>query len=71
MPKNKSIIPKANVERLMKNSGAIRVSNKALEEITDFLTKKGFEISKRAVEIAKNSGRRTVLARDVKLAFKF
>ncbi|MGB9748764.1 MAG: histone [Candidatus Woesearchaeota archaeon] len=71
MPKNTSILPKANVERLMKRTGALRISNSAVEEMTDFLIKQGFEISKRAVEITKHSGRRTVLAKDIKLAFKF
>jgi len=71
MPKNKGILPKANVERLMKRAGVLRVSNSAVEEMTDFLTKQGFEIARKAVEITKHSGRRTVLARDIKLAFKF
>ncbi|HLP79300.1 MAG TPA: histone [Acidobacteriota bacterium] len=68
MPKNKTVIPKAPVLRLMKDTGAKRVSSAAVQEVCDYLTKEGERIAVGAVTLSKHSGRTTVLSSDVRLS---
>ncbi len=68
MQRKTHIIPRAPVEKLIIKAGAERVGDDAVEELCDFLTKKGTEIAKKALEISKHSGRKTVMADDIKLA---
>ena len=63
------IIPRATVARLIVNAGARRVSDSGVEELADYLTKKG--IAKKALEISKHAGRKTILEGDIKLAAKY
>ncbi len=70
MPKNKTAIPKAPVVRILIKAGAKRVSAGAADAFVDVLTDTAEDISRRAVMIAKHSGRKTVKAGDVKLAVK-
>ena len=48
----------------------IRVSDKASEKLSQVLLKYAEEISEKAIGIAKNSGRKTVMNRDIDLASK-
>ena len=71
MPRKSSTpIPVAPVERILAESGAKRVSaagaNKMAQELSDI----AMSIAESAVKIAKHSGRKTVKARDIKLAFE-
>ncbi|MFW9853576.1 MAG: histone [Candidatus Thorarchaeota archaeon] len=59
---------KARIEKLIKESGAIRVSAKAILELDDVLGAKATDIARYAVEIASHSGRKTVKESDIKLA---
>jgi histone H3/H4 len=61
------IIPAAAAERILKKAGAIRVSDEAKAEFSAKLEQIGLEISQKAVDIAKNCGRKTVGAEDLKL----
>lgn len=70
MAKNISIIPKAPVGRLLMNAGANRIGQDAIDEFASILTAKAMEISEKAVQIAKHSGRKTVHEGDIKLAVK-
>lgn len=70
MGRKLSIIPKAPIGRIVINAGAKRVSQDAIDSFTEILTEKTEIIAKKAVEIAKHSGRKTVHEGDVKLAAK-
>ena len=59
---------RARVEKLIKDAGAERVSAAAIDKLNEILMDKGTAIAKRAIAIAKHSGRRTVKDSDIKLA---
>lgn len=61
-------IPNAPVRRIMKYSGAIRVSEDAANELTKFIEEETENIARKAVKFAEHAGRKTVTAADVKLA---
>ncbi len=69
MPRE-NIIPLAAMEKLLKKSGAERVSEDAKEALKDVLEDKAIEIGKKASEIAVYGGRKTVKAGDIKIASK-
>ncbi len=60
----------APIKRLIEKAGAKRVSKDAAEELAKILESKAREISKKAADLAKYSGRRTVMKKDIKLAKK-
>lgn len=68
MPKKISLIPKAPTARILLDTGASRVSKDAMHYFGDVLEEYALEISRKAVMIAKHSGRKTVKAKDLTLA---
>jgi len=60
----------AAVYRIIKKSGAERVSDEAAEELRKVLEVLASRIAKQATELSIHAGRHTVKAADVKLAAK-
>lgn len=66
----KNMIPLAAMEKLLKEFGSQRVSQKAKAELKKELEKYAFEISEKSVRFAAHAGRKTVKSSDVSLASK-
>lgn len=67
--KSITLIPIAPVERILNEVGAKRVSAAGAGKMAQELSEIALQIAESAVKIAKHSGRKTVKARDIKLAF--
>lgn len=65
-----SEIPKAPITRLMKDSGAERISDDAKDAITDYLEKTVKDITNEANIIAQDAKRKTIKKEDVESAIK-
>ncbi len=64
------ILPLAAMEKILKQCGADRVSDKAKIALKSTMEDLADEIAAKAVNLAKHAGRVTVKASDVKLAAK-
>jgi histone H3/H4 len=56
--------------RILKKSGAERVSDESADELRRILEEIGVMIAKSAVDMSEHAGRKTVKAEDVRLAAK-
>jgi histone H3/H4 len=68
--KNMSEIPKAPIARIIKESGAERVSEDAKAALAEYLEEVARDVAKEANNVAKIAKRKTVKADDIKLAIK-
>lgn len=64
------ILPRAPFERFLKQAGAKRVSQDALEEFANALEEKLTKIIEEAVLLARHAGRKTIIAEDIRMARK-
>ena len=64
------MLPLAAMERLMKKAGAERVSQSAKAALKQILEDHAINLSQKALEIAKNSKRKTIKGPDVEIAGK-
>ena len=58
----------APTRRIIKKTGAHRVSEDAVVYLNEILEEQGTEIAKRATKLAAHAGRQTVSVNDIKLA---
>ena len=65
-----SEIPKAPVARIIKESGAERVSEDAKVALADYLDEVAREVAIEANKVAKIAKRKTIKAEDIELAIK-
>ena len=70
MGRKTSTIPKASVARILMKAGAKRVSRGGVDAFADVLTEIALKISKKAAEISRHTGRKTVHEGDIRLAAK-
>jgi histone H3/H4 len=67
---SKRLIPLAAMEKILKNAGAERVSDKAKAALKEVLEDIAEEIASNSVKLALHAGRKTVKSGDIKLAAK-
>lgn len=67
---SKRLLPLAAMEKILKMSGAERVSDKAKVALKNVIEDIAEEIAENAVKLAVHAGRKTIKAGDVKLAAK-
>jgi len=65
-----SNLPRAPLERFLKQAGAKRVSKGASEEFANVLEEKLAKIVAEAALLAKHAGRKTILAEDIRMGRK-
>lgn len=65
-----SEIPKAPIARIIKESGAERVSEDAKAELAEYLEEVARNVAKEANNVAKIAKRKTIKPEDIKLAIK-
>lgn len=65
-----SDIPKAPITRIMKESGADRISDDAKDAIIDYLEELTRDITSEATKIAQIAKRKTIKKEDIELAIK-
>jgi len=70
MAQGQKILPLAAMEKLLKRSGAERVSDKAKEALKEVLEDYAEIVCSQAVKLAIHAGRKTIKDGDVKLAVK-
>ncbi len=64
------LLPLAAMEKILKKTGAERVSDSAKAALKDVVEEKAEAIASQAVKLAMHAGRKTVKAGDIKLAAK-
>ena len=64
------LLPLAAMEKLLKQCGAERVSDKAKVALKNIIEEKANEIAAKAIQLAKHAGRKTIKGGDIRLASK-
>jgi|TARA_B100001971_G_C18237960_1_gene568686 histone H3/H4 len=64
------LLPLAAMEKLLKQGGAERVSDKAKIALKNIIEEKANVIAAKAIQLAKHAGRKTIKGGDIRLASK-
>ena len=67
---SEKLLPLAAMEKLLKQGGAERVSEKAKVALKNAIEDIANEIAAKSIKLAVHAGRKTVKAEDIKLAVK-
>ena len=67
---SEKFLPLAAMEKLLKQGGADRVSDKAKVALKNALEDIAHEIAVKSIKLAMHAGRKTVKAEDIKLAVR-
>jgi histone H3/H4 len=67
---SKKLLPLAAMEKILKQAGADRVSDKAKLALKEVVEEKAEEIAASAIRLAAHAGRKTIKGGDIKLAAK-
>ena len=70
MAGRETALPKSPFGRILLNAGADRVSEEGMSALSEHVEEMAEKVASHAFEIAKNAGRKTILASDIKLAAK-
>jgi histone H3/H4 len=63
-------LPLAALDRIIRKSSGLRVSESAAKELMLVLEAEGEKISRMAAEYARHAGRKTIIDADIRLAVK-
>ena len=66
--RNRTLIPKAPLGRILINAGAKRVSQEALDVFAELLEEIALKSGEKATRMARHAGRKTIHEEDIKLA---
>ena len=64
------LLPLAAMEKLLKQGGAERVSDRAKAALKSVLEEMAHDIASKSIKLAVHAGRKTIKAEDIKLAVK-
>ena len=64
------LLPLAAMEKILKQGGADRVSDKAKVALKNTLEEIAHEIAVKAIKLSAHAGRKTIKSEDIKLAVK-
>lgn len=64
----KKLLSQNAMDKIMREAGALRVSDSAKQALAEVLEQKALEISQEAKKFAEHAGRKTVTEKDIKLA---
>ena len=67
---SEKLLPLAAMEKLLKQGGAERVSDKAKVALKNVIEDIAHEIASKSIKLAVHAGRKTIKAEDIKLAVK-
>ena len=60
----------SSISRILKKTGAERISNESVEELRRVIEDIASEIARDAITLSKHAGRKTIKGEDIKLASK-
>ncbi|MFA6268469.1 MAG: histone [archaeon] len=63
-------LPLAAVDRIIRKTAGVRVSESAAKELAVYLEEEGMKVAQQAAVLSKHAGRKTITDEDIRLALK-